>query len=661
MKMYVADFETTVDRKPELQTESEVWAFGISEVFDELDHVYIDNSIKKFVDFLKLQKDKHIVVFFVNLKFDGCFLTDYFMQTMKFNNAFDEIKKEFKQDKEMNSGEIKYIITDLGVWYSITVKIGNKIIEFRDLLKLIPLAVRNMPKAFGLDIKKLEMDYQKEGRHAGGDIDDLEKEYIKNDILVPKKALEKFLFEMNCISRTPPLTLGMFAMRIFKQNYPPELFELYFPNLAEFELDPEQYGAKNADEYCRKAYGGGWVYADERNTGKDNGQTYRLDVNSLFPAVMHSSAKKPIGYKYPVGKPTFFKDRTTLNSLLSRQDKFFFIRFKCRFRLKDRMLPFIQIKNDFNYRTNEQLTTSYRDRYGYYRPDLKPTLLLTETMFKLFVRCYKVEDFEFLDGCYFEIEDGGTLFDPYVNKFMKMKQDATKEGNKGKRYCAKIFANVIYGKFGTAPENGFFLIRNDVEGREEELIYTDVKGFDKTPVYVPIAAAITSYAKMTTLNAALMNESVYPNSFRYSDTDSLHICLPKGKAPVGIEIDPVKLGYWKLEAIEDHSIFIRQKTYIEWSGDRFEIKACGLPERSKNLLKCSFLGILPDEQGRVTIPPEEDDEEPISYELTFEEAVFVSEKRTPEDFRQGLSIPGKLKPKKVKGGCVLVNDHFTIL
>lgn len=657
MKMYIADFETTVDERPELQTQTEVWAYGLAELFDPLDHVTIDNSIEKFFEQLKLIRDNHLVIYFVNLKFDGQFIVDYLFQHMGFRNAYDPVKKEFKENKCMNDREIKYIITDIGVWYSITIKIGKKIIEFRDLLKLIPLSVAEMGKAFNTKHRKLEMEYKGE-RHAGGKIDPFEASYLRNDILVPKEALEIFIKEMKC-SMPPPLTLGMLGLSEFKKLYPKNIYDLYFPNLAEIKLDPDKYLCDNADAYCRKAYGGGWVEADERYTGTINGETQVYDANSLFPSVMHTSIKKPIGFKFPVGKPTFFDDPQTLIDLYNREDKYFFIQFRCKFRLKPKMLPFVQIKNSWEYRTNENLISSYKDRYGYYRPDLKPIMLMTETMFKMFKNCYHIEEFEFLNGCWFEVEHG--LFDPYINKYIKMKQDADKEGNKGKRHCSKIALNVLYGKFGTTPENGFFLLRNDIEGKEEEIIYTDVKGFDKKPVYVPIAAAITSYAKRETVTAALINEKVYPGSFRYCDTDSLHLCLPKGKKPVGIKIDDSALCCWKLESISEHSLFLRQKTYMEWTGNDYTIKVCGLPDRSKNILRASMMGLEPDMMGTVTIPPQKEGEEPVNISLSLDEAMFISEKRTPEDFKQGLSIPGKLMPKKIKGGCVLVEDHFTIL
>ena len=653
-KIFISDFETTVEDEPDKQKSTEVWAYGIAELWDEFDNVSIGNSIEDFVSLLTMQHEKHLIVYFVNLKFDGTFLMSYFVNN-GFKTAFDHDKKTFVQNKDLNDRDLTYMITDLGIWYSITVKIGNKIIEFRDLLKLLPFSVERL----GIDIdckhRKLEMKYTG-NMHAHGEITPEQAAYITNDILVPKEALEKFLSEMKYKSN-PPITLGQAAMREYKKIWKYGEWNTYFPNLAEIPLDVNKYNCHNADAYCRKAYGGGWCYADERFTGQVNGRTKVYDANSLFASEMHSSCKKPIGNKFPVGNPHFFEDYQTLVNH-NKDSYYYFVQFRCKFQLKNGYLPFVQIKNDFNYRPHENLATSSRDRYGYYRPELTPTLLMNETTFKMFIECYKITDFQFLNGCWFHVEHG--IFDTYIDHFKQMKIDADLKGNKVRRTIAKMFLCILYGKFGTAPENGFFVCAK-AKNEEDDVYYHIEEGEDKPPVFVPIASAITSYARRFTIRAAILNERKYPNSFRYSDTDSLHLCLPEGVEPVGMRIDPTEFSCWKLEDEFEHSLFVRQKTYIEWTDspknpeDRiYNVKASGLPDRGKDLLIASIIGKQEDLDGILTINGKR-------YDITFEESMFIQERRKPTDFVQGLKIPGKLKPKKIKGGCVLVNDNFTIL
>ena len=52
------------------------------------------------------------------------------------------------------------------------------------------------------------------------------------------------------------------------------------------------------------------------------------------------------------------------------------------------------------------------------------------------------------------------------------------------------------------------------------------------------------------------------------------------------------------------------------------------------------------------------DEEIDFTQLTDEEAEFVRTKRTLEDFKIGLCVPGKLIPKRIKGGTLLVETTY---
>ena len=46
--------------------------------------------------------------------------------------------------------------------------------------------------------------------------------------------------------------------------------------------------------------------------------------------------------------------------------------------------------------------------------------------------------------------------------------------------------------------------------------------------------------------------------------------------------------------------------------------------------------------------------------LTNEEKNFLKKERTLQDFKLGLKIPGKLMPKQIKGGTLLVKTDFTM-
>lgn len=647
MLMYMADFETVVEENPNEQEETSVWAWALSRLFDGTEDVRIGNSIETFFTELCRNGNRHIIVYFHNLKFDGTFIMDYLMRELGYETAFNYDTLKFVENKKLEDNQMTYMITDLGIWYSMTVKMGKTLIEFRDSLKLLPFKVAELHKAFDTKYKKLDMEYV--GHKGPGEyITPEEQAYIRNDILVPKEALEKFIREMG-YQKSPPITIASAALQEFKKKFNKAEWDKLFPNLAEIELDPEEWGYPNADAYCRAGYGGGWCFVNTDFAGSTEGRGRVYDVNSLYPFQMDSKS----GHYHPVGEPHFFKDLNVFKDL-DFDERFYFIRFKCRFELREGYFPFIQIKNSLSYRKNENLYASYRTIDFKYDPKLKRSDLITtgpkveltlaKPLFKLFTTCYDIANFEFLDGCWFESEKG--LFDSYIKRFMKMKEEATIAGNKARRSTAKLLMNSLYGKFGTTPGNSFYVVGIDEDG---DLHYIETRGTNKKPVFVPMAASITSWARRYTVTAAILNEKY----FRYSDTDSIHLVMDDDVEPVGIKMDDTELGAWKMESKFEHAIFLRQKTYMEWSGTKYDIKACGLPDRGKMLFDLNLNGVR-SHNGRV-------DYEGESIKLMEEEIDFLERKRTISNFAPGLSIPGKLKPKKIKGGSVLVNDHFTII
>lgn len=631
-QIYMADFETTVNEDTSTQEYTEVWAYGISKLFDGTETVYIGNNIKAFLDFFKFGKKTRKLIYFTNLKFDGSFIIDFITSELNYKCAYDVDKKEFLQDRYLKPGQFITTITDLGIWYSIIINYDGFLLEFRDTLKLLPFSVEQLGKAFDTKHRKLKIEY-KGNMCAFGEITEEQKKYITNDILVPKEALEKFLIEIN-ESENPPLTIGQSALKYFKEQFTHKDWKLYFPNLCDVKIDIDKYGSDNTDSYIRKSYGGGWCYADENHTGKIQGKTYVYDVNSLYPAMLKYNS-------FPIGLPTFTKD---IRDMKNTKGKYYFIRFRCNFDLKKDYLPFIQLKHDLNFRSNENLFSSRWDRFGNRLKNYKVEMTLSCTMFNLFIQCYNVKDFEFLDGCIFNTEDG--IFTQYVNHFMKLKEIASNSKNIVKRTIAKLYLNALYGKFGKNPINSFKVPEYSLN--EEVVKYNIDVGDLNKPVYIPIASAVTSYARCYTIRSALKNRDY----FRYSDTDSIHLVLPDGVEPKGLEIHDTKLGAWKLESVSDHSLFLRQKTYIEYTDDNYDIKACGLPERSKILFEENLKGQKPV-NNTITVNGE-------VMKLSSKEVEFLQRKRTVKDFKIGFSVPGKLIPKIVKGGTVLEEVDFTI-
>lgn len=646
-KYFVGDFETTVYDDQEY---TEVWASACVELYSE--DVKIFHSIaEQFEYFVSL--DTNVCCYYHNLKFDGAFWMSYFLTELHLEQAYVKLNEEGTRVKwldvqDMKNNTVRYNISEKGPWYNIFVKINNHVIEFRDSLKLLPFSVKRIGNSFQTKHKKLDMEY-KGYRYAGCEITDEEKQYIANDVLVVKEALEIMFNEGH-----DKLTIGSCCLSEYRKIMTNRTYNRLFPNVYDIELDESVYGCKNAGEYIRKSYKGGWCYLvpGKENKIKRNGTT--ADVNSLYPSMMSSES----GNRYPVGNPTFWKGNY-IPDIAWIPNKYFFVRIRTRFYLKRGHLPFIQIKNNFLYKSTECLITSdyYDKSTGTYTPywrdvegnerDTLVTLTLTMTDYILFMQQYSVEDFEILDGCWFESMVG--IFDEYIEKYKKIKL----ESKGAKRELAKLFLNNLYGKMASNTDSSFKLIRIK---EDLSMGFMLVHEEDKKPGYIPVGSAITSYARNFTIRAAQLNyHGVNKRGFIYADTDSIH-CDLQPEEIKGITVHDKNFCCWKLEASWDEAIFARQKTYIEHIvGENLEpidepyynIKCAGMQDKCKKFLNYSLEGKLP--------PKEEWDEMP-EYEKE-----FVQEKRDLTCFKVGLKVPGKLMTTRIRGGILLVDAMYEML
>lgn len=599
-----ADFETVVY---DGQESTEVWAAAYSVVGDGTERVIIRHYLKDFMKDMNSFR-RNAIVYFHNLKFDGTFIIDWLM-----HNGYKWFYCEKDDKKKMPPKTFTALISAKNRFYSIKVKTSNyKEIEFRDSAKLLPFTLRAAAKAFKTKHSKLEMEY-KGKRFAGCKITPDEEQYINNDVLVLKELIEILI--KNGMTR---LTIGSVCVADFKDNYDDFQYKAYFPDLRRYALENDEIQINNlvnAEEYVRKTYKGAWCYCKNPGT-YFNGATY--DVNSLYPSIMHSRS----GNYYPVGYPHFFKGE--IPKICARKDVVWFVRLKARFKLKDGYLPTLQIKNSLLYKPNKWLTTSdfeYRGKYFPYitkngeRYEAYPELYLTFKDYELFMKHYDVWDCEILDGCWFTGELG--LFDEYIDKWFERKQTAE---NKVNRNISKLYLNNLYGKLATSDDASYMKPYLD----EDDVVqFNLIESHDKDVLYIPCGSMVTSYARFFTITAAQKNYDL----FIYADTDSIH-CIDKEVK--GIVEHPSDLLCWKKESRWRKGIYIRQKVYAEFVNEEdgekvypsWKITCAGMPEKAKK----QFLATHP---------------------IT--------------DFKYGLCIEkGRLKPKRIKGGVILVEEPFTL-
>lgn len=648
-RYFVGDFETTVYKG---QVNTEVWASASVEMFT--DEVKVFNSIgEQFQYFTDL--NDNIIVYYHNLKFDGSFWLSYLLVDLGFEQAYNQDSETVDSihwipHKDMRNNTVSYSISDMGQWYRITVKVHNHIIEFRDSLKLLPFSVNRIGSSFATKHKKLDMEY-KGFRYAGCNITDEEREYIANDVLVVKEALEIMFTEGH-----KKLTIGSCCLAEYRKLIGGRVYDKYFPDIYQIPLDENVYGSPNAGEYIRKSYRGGWCYVarGKEKKLKRNGTT--ADVNSLYPSMMSSESMN----RYPIGKPTFWVGDIPDEAL--SPTKYYFVRIRTQFYIKKNMLPFIQIKNDLMYNAREHLETSdilnsqtgeYTNKFIDFDGTIKDAsveLTVTMTDYKLIQEHYKLVNLEVLDGCYFDSAIG--IFDTYIEKYKKIKL----ESKGAKRELAKLFLNNLYGKMASSQDSSFKVayIKED-----KSLGFFAVTAKDKKAGYIPVGSAITSYARNFTIRAAQKNyHGVNKRGFIYADTDSIHCDLLPDEIQ-GITVHPKNFCCWKLESCWDTGYFVRPKTYIEHvthedcepiDNPYYNVKCAGMPDRCKDLFIKTMVGFT--------------DEEVKDYSDEAKSFLYTDKDNTKhrtntiEDFDIGLAIPCKLMPKRIRGGVLLVDTVY---
>lgn len=602
-KILACDFETTVF---DGQEDTEVYLAGFSELFSENDEsCEIFYNIFDF--FQRVFEMPPCKLYFHNLKFDGSFILPYLFSIME--------QDTLSKPNKLLPNTFSYCVSDMGQWYSINIMTKSGLITIYDSLKLIPLPLAKFHSSFGTKHSKWEVDYTWEGK---GVPPDEMINYFKRDLWVLREGLETMLQQGH-----DKMTIGSCCMSEWRKTIHHSVYKECFPNLYNVELP----NGENCGKWITRAYFGGWCYVNPHHQGKIVENVYNYDVNSLYPSVMLYDRNR----LYPVGHPYYVRGEVPEDS----QFNYWFIHFKCKFWLKEGYFPFIHLRHNLLYIASENLETSEPQIITRGKKligtDLKELdgrveLYLTKIDFFRFMEFYHVSELEIIDVCVFRCEPT-PFFDKYINKWKEIKETSTG----GKRTIAKLFSNNLYGKMAASTNSSHKIAYIKDDG---VIGWHTIAEEDKTPGYIPIGAAITSYARDFTIRHATKNF----NNFIYSDTDSIKT---EGEAK-GLEIHPTKYGAWKMEGIAQKAKFVRQKTYIEQIDGKLEITCAGMPERCKELLIANMEGKKYD--GPIKKGVDE----------------FMKTSRTMNDFDVGLKIPGKLYQKRMKSGVLLYEDYMEI-
>ena len=651
-KVLVADFETRNYSIPEIDDDTSVWLWAVTDV--SLTHVMFKygKHLSECIDFLLDEaKDANLKVYYHNLGFDGWFLIDYLMR-----NGYEWM--ECDRENQLTDKHVTGIISKEGLWYSLAFKSNERLVIIKDSYKLITFSVKDMSKAFGLGECKGDIDYNLYRKYNWNPTPE-EIDYIRRDVMIVAESIAKFRMLTGCENDTlASCALGWYTENILGSGDKKEgnkIREALFPS-----LDKEVY------DWLKNAYHGGYSYVNpkfkgenksieyvkskgikeflNRNVSEEKVKTYYnnptgtvLDVNSLYPYVMASE-----GCKYPVGKPhVICGNWEDQNEDFKKIYDLYFIHFTCSFDMKKGKVPCVQIKKDKRFYARDYQTSTN---------DLEVELTMFCKDFERFKDTYEIEDLNVIDCICFQSETGEKLFGSYVDHWMKIKIQAKKEKNPVLKTIAKLFLNSLYGRFAKA----FYVVNKYAEVTNDMVVmHNGDEHFMDTFSYLPVGAAITSYAREVTLTAI----NLVGDFFVYTDTDSLHILFPpsiiRDLFP-SLEIDESALGKWKPESeyyLEKINAYEGAKRYLECVTEEYNDEYTQTEEYlDGNEIKTRTLNV--DKYGNhwhiacagLT---------PSCYPEVID---YINNGINP--IATGREYFNKLQKSRVKGGAKLVNGYF---
>ena len=484
----------------------------------------------------------------------------------------------------LDYGDIKPLYFN-GKLISIKIKLNideykNKTIIFKDSMLFLPDSLRNLCKAFNINVSKgvfpmnlNDINYSSvfpsfkyfnnltlqdylihlnNNNNKMWDFKDEAIKYCKLDCKCLHQIMTKFnelIFNEFSINVHNVLTLPALAMRIFKTKFMPKNTIYQLHGIIERNIR-QSYTGGSVDSYIPHNKIGNFIESNEYET------IYHYDANALYPTVMTKDLM-------PVGKPIAFLG----NIRQVEPDAYGF--FYCKITSPDYLdHPILQrrIKTENGIRTVAGLGSWHgwvysaemdnAVRFGY--------------------------QFEILRGYEFKM---GFIFKDYVNKMYNLRLEYDK--SHPMNLIAKLLMNSLYGKFGMKLEstiiemfdtsneiendllqkmvntygmtiqdfikidNKLLTVRNSVNNC---VYYNDdeVDTYHGVDVNIAIASAVTAGGRMW---MSLFKNNPNFNLY-YSDTDSGIV-----DAPLPVDMVGGGLGQFKLEYIIKRAVFLAPKVY----------------------------------------------------------------------------------------------------
>ena len=235
------------------QRDTHVW---IAAVGDEVGNVSVFENVESLWNDIVRRSADRTTVFVSNLKEKGAPILFFLLTEAGCLNAFDEETKSFYPEKLLPEKSVVYTITKDGMWVFFKARVNGNIITVKGLDDICgsntddffaKITKTNITEQFNDDRRDLFFLSEEE----------------KNNIVKSVNRIYTVWYEVSkVIDVSSSITAAGAALVDYKRTMRRGMFDELFPDLNEIKIDKKLYGSNTADEYCRKAYRGGWIYAN---------------------------------------------------------------------------------------------------------------------------------------------------------------------------------------------------------------------------------------------------------------------------------------------------------------------------------------------------------------------------------------------------------------
>jgi len=396
-------------------------------------------------------------------------------------------------------------------------------------------------------------------------------EHNKNDVIALLLIMKKFRTTMYEIGKIDVLTcysIASLAMKIYRVQME---FDIINPFLFYDKAEKTYKEIRDGkwEKFVRSSYFGGRTEVFDMNVHE---KAIYIDRVSMYPSEMFKQ-------KFPNGIPFETQDYHEIMNCIKTNNEiegFVYCKVLPNQKLHYPILPQI---------LDHKIMFTNCEREGTYTiPELRYAYSLGYEISPIKALLYK---------------DADKIFTSYIDKLFEMK----KNSKGGKRNCAKILMNSLYGKFGqafhkqnitmhyhfTSQEQLDFLRQCEIDNKkivkhlynQEQKLYISIEMFEsstyKAYMNVAIASYVTSYARIA-LHQKMMEFESNGIEILYCDTDSLTI---EQKDISRIQFGK-NLGDWDIEQTFDFVKFLAPKCYISIQKGKPKLKMKGIPRDKIN-------------------------------------------------------------------------------